>query len=442
MNLLFRQSRKPLNGAILLAVVLMIGFAVERSYHLFVVDDDPGGMIYAVWALGGGILAAWLMMRQIAHRDLALAELRQILDLAGEGFSMVDWRTSRYVEVNDAFCRLLGYRRDELVGQPSIFRASPISEGRARQLISEIRRKGRSNLDIDYVRKDGSEVRLKFAAALLRDGRGRPARVISFVTDITTEWQAEQNAVAAKERIEAASRAKNRFLMSMSHELRTPLNAIIGFSDILLNPKMVSQVADKQEEYLNDIRSSGYALLDLVGNVIDMARIEADELDLLDQAIDLRDVVRRIARQVQPRAGTKGIVVAVSVPDTLPELYGDLKSVNRMIGNLVSNAIKFSGFAARVSILVAMEPDKSLRVTVTDTGRGIAPEAMGSIFEPFSPNPATDDGQREGSRLGLAVTKHLIEAHGGRIEIVSTLGKGTSASLYFPPERTALDDLT
>jgi len=441
MNLIYDRFPNPKNGLVLLAVVLMIGFTVERSYHLLFVEQDSSGTLFAVWTVCGVVLAAWLMRREIVYRDEAIQQLRQILDLIGEGFSMIDWRTTNYVEVNNAFCQLLGYQRHELIGRPSVLLNAPTSAKRLREFSRELGRKGTSQIELDYVRPNGTAVRLKISAALLRDPRGRPVRAISFVTDITNAWQAEQNAIAAKERIEAASRAKNRFLMSMSHELRTPLNAIIGFSDLLLNPKTEPQVAEKRIEYLSDIRSSGHTLLDLVGNVIDMARIEADEFDLLDQAVDLKDVAARIIRQMRPRASTKNIAIEFQAPEVLPELYGDLRSINRMIGNLLSNAIKFSGDGARVAVTLALEADKGLSVAISDTGPGIPPAAMATIFEPFSANPSDDIGKKEGSRLGLAVTKHLIEAHGGRIEIVSQPGQGTTATLYFPRERTALDDI-
>ena len=312
---------------------------------------------------------------------------------------------------------------------------------RARKFAEDLATGKPAKIELGLRRRDGDFRHILVSAVALPADSGAGKRVACFSTDITAQWLAERDAMAAKEKAEQASRIKSRFLTSMHHELRSPLNAIIGFSDILLNKKMAAQVESKRDEYVRDIRNGGLNLLDLIGNILDMARIEADEFELLDEAIDIVAVARRVARQADTKATASEIAIDIDAPNDLPELYADIRCLNRMLGNLISNAIKFSPKGGRIVVRIRLDAGKALSIAVIDQGPGIDPAVMADIFEPFSAKDGDSRRLREGSRLGLAVTKRLIEAHGGRIDLVSEPNKGTTAKLVFPPERTALDDI-
>jgi PAS domain S-box-containing protein len=429
------QSR---NDKIVLGATLLSGFCAGLAYHLWF--EYEAGLGVALATLGM-LATSWFLLMEFRRREADARVQREILDLAGEGFSLHDWRTGAYLEVNDALCRLFGYSRAELLASDPWKLLASADTARARDFVKTIAAKKRGKVDLTFRRRDGTLTHVLVSAVLLPTEPGAPKRVAGFSTDITAQWQAEQDARAAKERAEQASRSKSRFLTSMHHELRTPLNAIIGFSDLLLNRKMTAQVEPKRDEYVRDIRNSGLNLLDLVGNILDMARIEADEFELLDEAIDLAAAVERVARQARTKAEASDIAIEVEAPKDLPELYADLRCLNRMLGNLISNAIKFSPKGGRMAVRLRLERSKELSIAVVDRGPGIDPAVMADIFEPFSAKGGDSRRLGEGPRLGLAVTKRLIEAHGGRIELVSAPERGTTATLYFPPERTALEDI-
>jgi signal transduction histidine kinase len=231
--------------------------------------------------------------------------------------------------------------------------------------------------------------------------------------------------------LEATSRHKSEFLANMSHELRTPLNAIIGFSQVL-QQKLFGEINAKQEEYLADILSSAHYLLSLINDVLDLAKVEAGQIELQITEFPLRDALERGVVMVREKASTGGIRLALEVADDIDVVRGDERRLRQVVFNLLSNAVKFTPPGG--SIVVAAERvDRDVCVSVTDSGAGIAPEDQELIFGEFQ---QTDAGaaQREGTGLGLALSKRLIELHGGRIWVDSTLGQGSRFSFTLPAE--------
>jgi signal transduction histidine kinase len=231
--------------------------------------------------------------------------------------------------------------------------------------------------------------------------------------------------------LEAASRHKSEFLASMSHELRTPLNAIIGFSQVL-QQRLFGDVNAKQEEYLADILSSGNHLLSLINDVLDLSKVEAGQVELDVTELSLRETLERGVVMVREKATTGGIRLSLDVADGVDVVRGDERRLRQVVFNLLSNAVKFTPPGGTVA--VAAERDgRDVCVSVTDTGAGIAPEDHERIFEEFR---QTDAGaaQREGTGLGLALSKRLIELHGGRIWVESALGKGSRFAFTLPAE--------
>jgi signal transduction histidine kinase len=233
--------------------------------------------------------------------------------------------------------------------------------------------------------------------------------------------------------LEAASRHKSDFLANMSHELRTPLNAIIGFSQVLRD-EMFGEVNEKQAEYLDDIVSSGNHLLALINDILDLSKVEAGQVELEIAPFSLRDALERGVVMVREWATRDGVSVAFVADPDADVVEGDERRIRQVIFNLISNAVKFTPAGGAIDV-DSSRVNGEVRVAVSDTGPGVAPGDRERIFDEFQQAEAGLD-QREGTGLGLAVSKRLVELHGGRIWVESELGKG-STFVFTLPVRSA-----
>ena len=258
--------------------------------------------------------------------------------------------------------------------------------------------------------------------------------------ELKVEERTQELALALEEldlksrELEAASQHKSDFLANMSHELRTPLNAILGFSQVL-REEMVGEVNEKQAEYLDDILSSAYHLLSLINDVLDLSKVEAGQFELEIAPFSLRDSLERGVVMVRERATKEGVRIAVATDPDVDVVAGDERRVRQVIFNLLSNAVKFTPAGGAVNVS-AERVDGEVRVSVTDTGPGLAPEDHERVFDEFQ---QTDAGveQREGTGLGLALSKRLVELHGGRIWVDSQLGRGSTFVFTLPVEASS-----
>ncbi len=233
--------------------------------------------------------------------------------------------------------------------------------------------------------------------------------------------------------LEVASRHKSDFLAHMSHELRTPLNAIIGFSEAL-TARMFGEVNAKQDEYLRDIHSSGQHLLSLINDILDLAKVEAGRMELELSEFDLPAALRNAMTLVRERAQNHGIVLELRVDEKLGPIRADERKVKQIVLNLLSNAVKFTPDGGRVEV-DAHRNDALAEISVKDTGTGIAPEDQATLFEEFRQVGRKAAGKQEGTGLGLALTRRLVELHGGKIWLKSELGKGSTFAFTIPLNR-------
>jgi signal transduction histidine kinase len=229
--------------------------------------------------------------------------------------------------------------------------------------------------------------------------------------------------------LERASKHKSEFLANMSHELRTPLNAIIGFSQVL-REQMFGNVNEKQAEYLDDIISSGNHLLSLINDVLDLSKVEAGQVELEVGPFSVQEALERGVVMVRERATKDGVQVALTADPDIDVVEGDERRIRQVIFNLLSNAVKFTPAGGTVDVTAA-QANGEVRVSVADTGPGIAPQDHERIFEEFQ-QTETGVEQREGTGLGLALSKRLVELHGGRIWVDSELGKGSTFVFTLP----------
>jgi signal transduction histidine kinase len=232
------------------------------------------------------------------------------------------------------------------------------------------------------------------------------------------------------EQLEAASRHKSEFLANMSHELRTPLNAIIGFSEVLLE-RMFGELEPKQEEYLHDILDSGRHLLSLINDILDLSKIEAGRMELDPTAFDLPATLEGCVTLVRERALHHGIALELAADERVGQVVADERKIRQVVLNLLSNAVKFTPEGGRVT-LGAVPGDGGVEISVSDTGVGIAPEDQEVIFEEFRQVGSDYARKREGTGLGLTLTRRFIELHGGRIWVKSAPGQGSTFTFTLP----------
>ncbi len=234
----------------------------------------------------------------------------------------------------------------------------------------------------------------------------------------------------ARDLAEAANRAKSEFLANMSHELRTPLNAILGFSEIIKRNLMQDDTG-RYSEYAGHIHGSGQHLLGLIDEVLDLAKIEAGRQDLVIEPLDLSAVVDECLKVVRPLALRKSIVTERRDSAAIVSCRGDRRALMQILMNLMSNAIKFTPAGGRIGVELSTEAT-GIRVAIIDTGPGIDPEMMTRLFEPFQRGDPTIARGTEGTGLGLVISQRLAQLHGGRIDIDSRVGIGTTAALVLP----------
>jgi len=231
--------------------------------------------------------------------------------------------------------------------------------------------------------------------------------------------------------LESASRHKSEFLASMSHELRTPLNAVIGFSQVL-RQQMFGELNEKQVEYVDDILSSGQHLLNLINDILDLAKVEAGRMELQPASFALPETLRNAMAMVRERATRQEVTLAVEIDDSVGEIEADERKVKQILFNLLSNAVKFTPAGGTVTLAARTDASRAI-ISVRDTGVGISPEDQARIFEDFyqlSPGMT-----QEGTGLGLALTKRLVDLHGGELTVESTPGGGSTFTVWLPRQQ-------
>ncbi|HOE15877.1 MAG TPA: transporter substrate-binding domain-containing protein [Syntrophorhabdaceae bacterium] len=237
---------------------------------------------------------------------------------------------------------------------------------------------------------------------------------------------------AAMEKARAADKLKSAFLATMSHELRTPLNSIIGFTGIILRER-VGPLNDEQKKQLNMVRSSSQHLLALINDVLDISKIEAGQLQIAQEDVDVRQVIEKVVQSARPLAENKGIEIGYRIIADDTRITADSRRVEQVLLNLVSNAIKFT---EKGSVRITCEADGwNITVNVTDTGIGIKEEDMETIFKTFRQIDSGISRKQEGTGLGLSISKRLVKLMGGSIRVTSVFGSGSTFSFSIPKER-------
>ncbi|HVY36559.1 MAG TPA: ATP-binding protein [Polyangia bacterium] len=268
------------------------------------------------------------------------------------------------------------------------------------------------------------EVRVEKRTSQLMEANAR------LKSEVAERERAQREMHEAKEAADTANRAKSAFLANMSHELRTPLNAVIGFSE-LLEQEIFGTLNDKQRTYVSNVLVSGRHLLQLVNDILDISKVEAGRMDLAYERTPIGSVVDVVRGVIGALAAKRGIALEVDVPPDLPDVYVDPGRIKQVLYNLISNAIKFTARGGVVRLTVRSDA-RSLVVSVSDTGIGIARADLPRLFREFEQLAQPNGVRPEGTGLGLALTRRLVELHGGRVEVESELGRGSTFSVHLP----------
>ncbi|NKB57640.1 MAG: PAS domain S-box protein [Alphaproteobacteria bacterium] len=250
--------------------------------------------------------------------------------------------------------------------------------------------------------------------------------------DVTQQKLTEDALRDAKDRAERADTAKTEFVANMSHELRTPLNAIIGFSDVMKNEVFGEIGSNRYLDYAKDINASGTHLLAIINDILDVAKIDTGEFSISVSDVDIRSLLRECEVMIVERLVRAGLTLETHVDEALTVVRADTLRLRQVLLNLLTNAIKFTPAPGKIAVTVRPQDDGTIGFTVADTGMGIAQEDIARILEPFTQAITAASQHLEGTGLGLYLTKHLVEKHGGHLIIDSDVGVGTSVTFSLP----------
>ncbi|MBD3671764.1 MAG: PAS domain-containing protein [Gammaproteobacteria bacterium] len=336
----------------------------------------------------------------------------------------------RMVYMNPAYERLLGYSQDEMYGK-SITTFFPDDE--VDEYLSKIKAavKARQSWTgiMPAVTKSGEKVMIASNVGYVTDDSGNIQYLFNLFSDFGEELRRREELSNARDAAERANKAKSEFLSSMSHELRTPMNAILGFAQLM---EVDEDLTQEHQDGVHEILKAGRHLLDLINDVLDLAKVESGQLDMSLEPVELKPVIKECLSLVSTLAGRREVRIHHESTDGVI-LRADRTRLKQVILNLLSNAIKYNRLGGTVTLSAKPEDESMVRILVSDTGYGIANDRLSELFEPFKRLDA-ENSEIEGTGIGLTLTRRIVEIMGGEVAVESEQGVGSTFSIQLPAD--------
>lgn len=376
------------------------------------------------------------MERSLRAAEAATRDQQAILDTATDGVLIID-RDGKILGMNKSAEALFGFDFAEVQDSSFTMLFAPESHRAAVDYLDKLASNGVASILNDGREVVGRERNGGLIPLFMNLGKvGDDGQKFCAVLRDITQWKrAEEELTTARRQAETASSHKSDFLAKISHEMRTPLNAIIGFAEVMIEERFGPIGSERYRDYLKDIHQSGAHLISLINDLLDLSKIEAGKLELDFTSVDLNDVAKQCISIMQPQANRERIIIRTALAEHLPPVVADLRSIRQIVLNLLSNSVKFTRPGGQVILSTSTTEKGEVVMRVRDTGVGMTEEEVIAALEPFRQLATSGRDTKEGTGLGLPLTKALVEANRASFQIKSAVNSGTLIEIAFPSTR-------
>lgn len=430
------RSPKLYRGQMTMLIIGAFVPSIVNAAYVFG-DVNPGFDPTPLGFIVTGVAMSWSLYRY-RLMDIVPVARDTIIESMGDAMMVLD-NQNRIVDINPNALKLLDSTASEAIGKTAGEALSNVQH-----LVDQFRDVMETNSQVTV--GEGSKKRtfdLRISPLLNRHGdlTGR-IYLMHEITDLKRASQqiktqnemlmeTNRELAIAREKAEESNRLKSEFLATMSHELRTPLNSVIGFADLMLTG-MMGNLNEKHQDYVTRIHSNGERLLSLINDILDISKIEAEQLELQDAPFEVNDLLQTVVRRMQPLAEQKGLELSSEIDADLPKLLmGDAGRLEQVLTNLASNAVRFTQ-KGKVGIRIEKANNTQWQIVVKDTGRGIPTDALEYIFDEFRQVDGSYHREHDGTGLGLAIVNKLVRLMNGTVRAESELGKGSTFTVTLP----------
>ncbi|WP_419902202.1 PAS domain-containing sensor histidine kinase [Kiloniella sp.] len=395
------------------------------------IKNEIGDMVSAL-----NVLLNRLSDLRIAEREMNEQRFKDFANTASDWF----WETDQnlnFTFISKDFPNIPGLNTQNLIGNNWNFLKNPPIETKASDDYFRMlqQQKRIRNMEFCYTCHRNTRIHQTLNATPFYSEDGQFAGYRGTGKDVSISYLAEQKLVEAKEQAEFANRSKSQFLTNMSHELRTPLNAINGFSELITSTEVDEKSNSQTKEYAHEINTAGNHLLKVINEILDLSRIEAGQLTLNEDTLDIQTLLNSCKSMMAEYLEGRDLSYNQQLPEEPIYFTGDNKRLKQILRNLLSNAVKFTPDTGAISLESLILESGDIQISIIDNGVGISSDVLPIITKPFEQSDGKIDRFYEGTGLGLAISKSLADMHGGGLNISSELGEGTTVSLIIPQAR-------
>ena len=420
----------------------LAGFEAPRDYHFRIVTikgetrwvDCRAGIV--TWDGKQAVSAACYDVTERKRSDQARREteklFRRVFDLSPDMITLTRLSDGRFDFVSRSFLELLGFKLDEVIGKTAEEVGIWSASTNRSKLITALQKEETVHaLEAQVCKRNGEILDLAMSATVI-DYRGEPY-ILMVSHDITERKRQRRELLESKQAAELANRTKSEFLANISHELRTPLNAVIGFAELMHSEALGPLGNAQYRDYSGDILDAGRHLLSIINDILDLSKLEAGQLSVSLDRVDVAETITSCARLVGERARSAGLSLEIDCPENGLEVFADTRRLKQALINLLANAIKFTPEGGRVSMKAKALKSGKIRLTVSDTGIGMSREELEKALTPFGQIDSSLARRYDGAGLGLPLVAAMVEMQNGFFKLESTPGGGTVATIDLPP---------